>query len=286
MRRIFKRALAYVIDMMVVTIIAQSLSGIPIINPQLDNYDKYYDEYIELLENYGAFKVDLTSDFEDKKLSEEEYQELVEEHEEYQNLLTIAYEDGELTKKEYDKINTQIDENYQKEYKKVYYKIEQNSIAYFVIYLIVTLAYFIGFNKITAGQTLGKKLTRLKIVSAKEDKKVPAWSYLVRTLILYQPIYYLVKLIGVNTLSMNNYYNVTTIFYDIQYYLEIIIIVTIMLRLDGRGIHDLLAKTKVIALDREGNEIEEKNTSYLDKKLAEEKEKRTKNKVIDEEPTE
>ena len=56
--------------------------------------------------------------------------------------------------------------------------------------------YFIAFNKYTNGQTLGKKVMRLKIVNSKDiDAKVPIWSYLVRAIILYQPIYYLVKLL-------------------------------------------------------------------------------------------
>ena len=282
MSKLFKRFLAYTIDMMVILLITQSLSGVPFINKQLDTYNKYYDKYVELFEEYGNFKVDLTNDFKDKKLSEKEYNNLIENHENYQDILNQVYEDKELTKKEYNKINKEIDKEYEKEYKKLYFKIEQNLIAYFIIYLVTVFAYFVLFNKFTNGQTLGKKLTRLKIVNAKDTKEeVTILSYIIRAIILYQPIYYIAKLIGISTLDMNSYNTLTSIFYDIQYYLEILIIIMIMLRIDGRGPHDLLAKTKVILLDRNGNEVEDKMTTMIKQKKEIVKNKK-KPKIIDE----
>lgn len=286
MAKLFKRFLAYMIDMMVIILITQSLSGIPMINKQLDTYNEYYDKYLGLFESYGTFKTDLVNDFKDKELSEKEYQSLIKEHEDYQDILTEYYEDEKLTDKEYDKIIKRIDKEYQKEYEKIYFKIEKNSIAYFIVYLITTLVYFIGFNKLTGGQTLGKKLTRLKIVSSKEGQDVHVWSYLVRTIILYQPIYYLVRLIGNGTLDMNDYYAVTSIFSNIQYYLEIIIFITIMLRIDGRGIHDLLARTKVILIDKNGNEVKDKLEVMAIERKEKVKNKGKNKKVIDEEPSE
>ena len=180
------------------------------------------------------------------------------------------YADKKITKREFNKINKSIDNAYMKTYKKEYYNVEKNSICYFVIYLITTLAYFIGFNYYTSGQTLGKKVFRLRIVSSKEEaQKVSLLSYFIRALLLYQPLYYMVKLVGVFTLNSNNYYQVTSVFYDIQYYLEFIIILTVMIRMDGRGLHDLLASTRVASYNREGAEIEKESVSFLTKKLDE-----------------
>lgn len=284
MSKIFRRFIAYTIDMMVVMLIAQSLSGIPQINKQLDTYNKYYKEYTNLLENYSSFRLELADDFEDEELSEEEYQSLTNEHENYRDILVEKYADQKLTKKEYEQINKKISQEYEDEYEKLYYQIEKNSVAYFIIYLITVLAYFIGFNKFTGGQTLGKKLTRLKIVNAKDSSnEVSVWSYLIRAIILYQIIQYFVKLIGVFILSMNDYYTVTTIFYNIQYYLEFLIIIMIIVRLDGRGLHDLLAKTRVVLLDRNGNEVEEKIDSFVSRKLKSVKDKKIIDEVSDDE---
>ena len=155
-------------------------------------------------------------------------------------------------------------------YKKDYYNVEKNSICYFIIYLIVTFSYFVGFNYYTKGQTLGKKLLRLRIVNSKEEQdKVSILNYFIRCLFLYQPLYYIVKLIGVFILSSNNYYQITSIVYDINYYLEFIIILTVMIRMDGRGLHDLASSTRIASYDRTGQELDKENTSFLTKKLDE-----------------
>ncbi len=56
MKKILKRLCAYMIDIMVVMIITQCLSGVPLINRQLDNYNKYYQEYSNHLKEYTDFK--------------------------------------------------------------------------------------------------------------------------------------------------------------------------------------------------------------------------------------
>lgn len=45
MDKTLKRTFAYFIDILVVTTITYLLSSTTIINPQLNNYNKYYKEY-------------------------------------------------------------------------------------------------------------------------------------------------------------------------------------------------------------------------------------------------
>lgn len=286
MNKLFRRVFAYIIDMMVILLIVQSLSGVPQINKQLDDYNKYYGECMDLYNTYLSFKLDLKADFKDKKLSDKEYDSLVEEHDSYKGILDKYYMDGNLTEENYDKLNTIIDDEYNEEYRKLYYRIEQNSIFYFIIYLVVVFGYFVGFNKYTKGQTLGKKLTRLKVVNSKDETvSVSIWSYVVRALVLYQPIYYMVKLIGIIFMDSNMYYNVTSFVYDLQGYLEMLIIAMITIRVDGRGPHDFLAKTRVILYDKNGQEVKDKfNTLINNKKDTFNENIKKSKKVIDEEP--
>ena len=270
MKKILKRLFAYMIDIMVVMIITQCLSGIPLINHQLDHYNRYYQEYSNHLKEYTEFKMELQSAFKDEKITEKEYNKLVSISSDYQKYLKEYYDDKKITKNEYNKINKNIDKYYMKNYKKEYYNVERNSVCYFIIYLIVTLFYFVGFNYYTSGQTLGKKLFRLKIVNSRgEGDKVSLLSYLIRGIFLYQPLYYLVKLIGIFVLNSNNYYQITSIFYDINYYLGFIIILTVMIRMDGRGLHDLASSTRVASYDRNGNEIDRETISFVTKRLDE-----------------
>lgn len=259
MNKIFRRFVAYTIDMMVITLVVQSLVGIPQINKQLDNYNKYYNEYIREYKTYVEFKTDLKDYYEDEKLSTKEYEKLVDENERYKDTVDKYYKDGKLTKKNYDKLNSDVDKEYNTWYKDIYYKIEKNSILYFGLYLIAVMAYFVGFAKYTNGQTLGKKLMRLRVVNAKDEvKNVNILSYVIRAVILYQPVLYLVKLVGINFWDAKMYFDVTNVVYSIQYYLELAVIVFAMIRIDGRGLHDILAGTRVLRYDKNGNEVEDK----------------------------
>lgn len=270
MKKILKRIGAYFIDMMVVMLITQCLSGVPFINKQLDTYNKYYQEYSNALKEYSEFKLELQNSFKDEKITEKEYSKIIKISDDYKQEIEKFYDDKKITKKEYKTINKNMDNHYLKIYKKLYSKVEKNSICYFIIYLITTIFYFVFFNYYTNGETLGKKIFHLKIVNNKDNnKKVSILSYIIRAIFLYQPIYYIIKLICVMTLNGNDYYSVTSIVYDIQYYLQFIIILTVMIKMDGRGLHDLLAGTRVASYNRKGEEIDYYSESFLTKKLDE-----------------
>ena len=270
MKKILKRIGAYFIDMMVVMLITQCLSGVPFINKQLDTYNKYYQEYSNALKEYSEFKLELQNSFKDEKITEKEYSKIIKISDDYKQEIEKFYDDKKITKKEYKTINKNMDNHYLKIYKKLYSKVEKNSICYFIIYLITTIFYFVFFNYYTNGETLGKKIFHLKIVNNKDNnKKVSILSYIIRAIFLYQPIYYIIKLICVMTLNGNDYYSVTSIVYDIQYYLQFIIILTVMIKMDGRGLHDLLAGTRVASYNRKGEEIDYYSKSFLTKRLDE-----------------
>lgn len=306
MNKLFKRFIAYTIDMMVILIIAQSLSGIPQINKQLNNYNKYSKEYYELLEDYIYFKDYLHSDL-DKELTEEDYNSWLEECPEYKKVIDKRYEKEAITEEEYKELDKEANNIYNELAIDKAYKVEKNNILYLCLYIVAVILYFVVFNKYTGGQTLGKKLMRLKIVNNSDNSKdVPIWSYIIRMLILYQPINYLIKLIGINYLDMNTYFDVTSNVSTIQGYIEMLVIVIAMIRVDGRGIHDILANTRVVAYDRHGNEVKDKieiiasdiknnkekiledekaSLEKTSKKVKNNKKTKTK-KIIDEEPTE
>ena len=150
MNKLFKRFIAYTIDMMVILIIAQSLSGIPQINKQLNNYNKYSKEYYELLENYIYFKDYLHSDL-DKELTEEAYNSWLEECPEYKEIIDKRYEKGTITEEEYKELDKKADNIYNKLAIGKAYKVEKNNILYFCLYVIAVILYFVGFNKYTGG---------------------------------------------------------------------------------------------------------------------------------------
>ena len=64
-----KRILAYLIDVVIVLLASSMLSSISYLNPQLETYNKYYDEYSEK-----------TKDYLDKKTADDEYLQITNDY--------------------------------------------------------------------------------------------------------------------------------------------------------------------------------------------------------------
>lgn len=255
MFKFLKRIVAYFIDMMVVLIIVQTISSIPLLNHNTEKYTKTYNEYLTKIEESSKFNIDLINSYKDNKLTTKEYQKIIKDNPKYEKLLKKYYKDDKLSKKNYNKLQKEYKETILKDYKKTYYKLDKYSIIYNISYVVVTILYFVFFNLITDGVTLGKKLTRLKIVNNNNKNKKIKWpTYLLRSIMLYQIIYYLAKVIFINILGINEYYTISNIIYDIHTYLLFIIIALITIRKDERGLHDIICETKVIETDKFGNE--------------------------------
>lgn len=280
MKKILKRVAAYVIDFMVLMIVASLISNITFINPQVKNYNKYYNELTEVTKEYSSFTKDL-KEYYDNGLEQSNYEKLIDDHESYEKTVYSYYEDGILEKEEYDDLLKEVEKDYQEQYKELYYKIEKNSTISYITYIVFTILYFGLFNLITDGQTLGKKIFRLKIVK-RDGTKSNIINYLLRSILLYNTIYYLIAVISVYLLNQDSYYTLTSIVYQIQYYIQLIIMLMIVMRTDGVGLHDLLGNTKVIALDKDGKIIEEEQIIKKDYKIIEKNKKsKKKSKVIE-----
>ena len=126
---------------------------------------------------------------------------------------------------------------------KEYYDYEKNNIFYYIIYIVMFLLYFVGFNVITHGATLGKKICRLKIVSTSSEE-VKWYNYLVRAIILYNLVFVVLR-IGVIVAIKNNFLTIMNSIYYLDVAFSYVIIFSILFNKDKIGIHDKLAKTKV-----------------------------------------
>ena len=131
-----KRLFAFIIDILIISLIASALSKVRFINPRIDEYNEIYDGYAELVLGTNENGEQLSSLLEDDKLRDLTY---------------------DLT----------------------YYGIYMN-----IITLVVTASYFVGFQYFTKGQTLGKKLFKIQIVS-RDGKDVSAVQLLKRSVIIH-----------------------------------------------------------------------------------------------------
>ena len=207
-----KRIIAYFIDILIVSIVVTPFINIKAINPYIDDYNKYYEEYTKLIEDANNGDIDTNS---------EEYKDQV------------------------------IDLNY----KIAEYKVINSSIS--VVSLIV---YFVIIQYFLKGQTIGKKILKLRVVSNK-DKELNIGHYFVRSLILNNIIFSIILIVGVYLFGKNGYYNLSMVVSYLQLLVMSVIILMVVLRRDNRGLHDFLAGTKVISTEVINNEEEVKEIS-------------------------
>lgn len=255
MNKFLQRVIAYVVDILVISVFATCLSNIGFINFQLKDYNEVYESYTKDNKEYTEFVKDFKEVYKDKKVEEKEFEKL-KEHKSYFGLVEKKYEDKEIKKEEYDEILKKAEEEYSVLYKDYYYQVKKNSAVTNIIYVVVILIYFVGFQSITGGQTLGKKIMKLRVESVKGNEKVTPIQYFIRALVLYNTIFYLLDVIVALTVSKANCYNVLYACGLVQNVIEWIILFMIAMNQDGRGLHDYLAGTIVVNIN-DSNKKEE-----------------------------
>lgn len=110
----------------------------------------------------------------------------------------------------------------------------------------VSLVYYVILCYFCNGITLGKYLMKLQIVSNK-DKKLNMLNYLIRGLLINLILMYTLDSVLVLTLNKESFVAVYSI---ISYVLTLFLLATllfVMYREDGRGLHDIIAGTKIIS---------------------------------------
>ncbi len=234
----FKRIAAYFIDMVIVSIVVFGLTNIKQINYQYDNHEKVSKEYQKYIDKYEKLEdkyEDAKDDYKDKKITKEEY-----------NKIKSSYNDYK--------------KGYEKQIKKFNYEISKNSVISTIISIAIVIAYFGIFQFSMNGQTIGKKLMKLKVVKNKKGE-LTIFNYLIRCAILNGVIINLVLIIFVNIFSANDFYMANYIVSNIQSIVEILILIMIFMTSDARGLHDYIAGTKVIDISNKQDEVE-----YIPKK--------------------
>ena len=177
------------------------------------------------------------------------------------------------------------DEEYLEEYNDVYYYMTKESIDVTLVNSSVAIIYYVILCFYCNGITLGKYLLKLRIVGAK-DQKLNLGNYLIRALLVDLILSNLASIICVMILSKESfiaiYPKVSSVF--VLFLLSSMLL--IVYRDDGRGLHDILAKTKVVSFSKnkkeDYSENNEESSEIKDANVVEEKKitnkKKTRNK--------
>jgi len=146
------------------------------------------------------------------------------------------------------------------EYKEVLnnysYDMNKESIPVSIVTLFISIIYFVVGNYFWNGQTFGKKLMKIKIAS-NNRKKLTMNNYLIRALIINSALMNIINIVLLMFLKKSVYLSVNNV---LTYFFGAIYIVAfgmMSFRTDGRGLHDIIANTKVISTKTKEKDIEE-----------------------------
>ncbi len=193
----------------------------------------------------------------------------------YQEVLQLydSYSNNEITSNEY-----------QEKYMNMSYDLYRSNYLYTIVQLVIILLYFTFVPYFMNGQTFGKKVMKIQVISVNEQKKVGGISYFLRAIIQNNILITVIQIVILFTFTKDNYYmfynNVNMVGYILLYFIVFLVLV----RKDSRGLHDLLAGTQVIFVSNENaSEIKDED-SHEPKEilLNEEKPKKEKNLEKDE----
>ena len=144
-------------------------------------------------------------------------------------------------------IDREIDtKTYSIEFMNISYKLARNNGILSFITIILEILYFVVFQIYRNGQTLGKMLMKIKIVSDNGELNMNQMIFrsLIANSILLNIITFTFMIFG----SKDIYFYFTGIFGLIQYIIIIISVFMVMFRKDGCAIHDKLAHTNVVRI--------------------------------------
>ena len=161
-----------------------------------------------------------------------------------------------ITEKQMEALDNQLlakeitPEEYLEEYTGLLYDYQKESVLELGISAALTIAYYVVFQYMYKGQTLGKKALGIKVVDGKTEKPISIKRGLLRSLLICNIPSSILGIIFLFILNKNLYFSGYSIFIGIESIFILITMLLVLYKKDGRGLHDIMAKTKVIKESR------------------------------------
>ena len=250
MKIVLKRIGAYLLDIILVSLVATMLTSNSYINKDYKKYNETYDAYIEKNEDYTSYYEKLQNFYEDEEIEEKEYNKLLKFDKEYTKDLTKYYKDKKIESNEYEKIIEKLNTSYNKIEIDYSYKLLKYSVIPTIVNLMCIMLYFVVFQFYFNGQTFGKKIMKIKVVS-NSKKDLTILNFFIRSLIVNELFINILSVICLMILSKNNYLTYNQIIYVITYIIEMTFLLMIVFDKNGRSLHDYISNTKVVEVIKE-----------------------------------
>ena len=140
----------------------------------------------------------------------------------------------------------------------VTYDMSKYGLSVSVINLVVTFLYFVVFQYMNNGKTVGKMLMKIKVVS-KDRKKLKFDQILLRAIIINSILSSLILVIVLAFASKSVYLSRSRYIQFVDMTLVFASIIMILFKADGRGLHDIIGRTEVIYDTEEVENVKEAN---------------------------
>lgn len=137
-------------------------------------------------------------------------------------------------------------EEFVDEYQDLYYKNKKDTMTQSAITLTITIAYFVIFQYMNKGQTIGKKILHLRVVDNNTEKPLSIFKGLIRSLLIWNILSGTLGIVLIYILNKESYITSYLIISSLE---SIFIFITAMFTLyrkDNRGLHDIIINSKVI----------------------------------------
>ena len=154
---------------------------------------------------------------------------------------------------EYKTVQTELIEKkitnkeYTNRMKDLVYDIDYSSTLVTLSQTVVFILYFIVFQFYNKGQTIGKKLMKIKVVSTK-GKDLTIDQLAIHSIIANSIVIKILLIASVLFIGKEYYYYASLGLQLLNYFVIIVALLMIIFRKDGKGIHDVLANTKVVSI--------------------------------------
>ena len=144
------------------------------------------------------------------------------------------------------KDNSISNNEYLAEYMNITYDTAKNEGVVSLISVVLGLVFFVVVPLYKNGQTIGKKLLKIKIIS--DTGELTSNQLIFRAFIANSILINLLSVILMMFLSKNNYFYCYGLFIIIQYLITALSVFLIICRKDGKAVHDLLVRTQVVKI--------------------------------------
>ncbi len=131
------------------------------------------------------------------------------------------------------------------EINQVSFDLAKNGVVYFVVEILIIAGYFVYFQKYTGGQTLGKKLLKLKVQN-NDGTDISVKSLLIKAILLYGTIITIFNLLTIYFIDENTYYILNLITSNAAGLILWISAFMIIFKTDHKGLHDIISKSEVV----------------------------------------